>query len=497
MVGNFLSALKVVIEPSQLLYIFSGTIIGLFFGAVPGLNATLAMVLILPLTYGLGIFSGTGVMLGAYVGGITGGIISAIMIGIPGTAASIATVFDGHPLAKKGKGSKALSVAASASFYGGFFSWVALILFTPLLSKFALKIGPFEYTAIIIFGFTIIIGMSSDNIKKSLMMAAIGLIIPAIGLDPLHGVPRLTFGVRALDTGFGLVPLLSGVYVVSRSLEESEYPMEKYISPPGKIKNVFNQIWRIWRYWKTLIRSSIIGILIGILPGIGASVAPFIAYDQAKRTSKHPETFGHGEIEGIIASEACNNATIGGALIPGVALGIPGDIPVVILISSLMLHGFQPGPLFLTQQSNLAYVLFLSFLIANIIMIIVLLTFGIKLFSKLMTMSKIFLIPIIFVAGLIGAYNVAYSMTDVWVSLIGGLIAYVAIKADYPIAPMVIAIILGQILESQLRIALTVSKGSILPLFTSPISLVFILLTLLSVVLIIRKNHKTKNVEAK
>lgn len=495
--NDLLLALKIVIEPTQLLYIFSGVIVGLFFGAVPGLNATLAMVLILPLTYGLGIFPGTGVMLGAYVGGITGGLISAIIIGIPGTAASIATVLDGHPLAKKGKVGQALSVAASASFYGGIFSWIILILFTPILSKFALKIGPFEYTAIIIFGFTIITGMSSNNIKKSLMMASIGLIIPAIGLDPLHGVPRLTFGVQALDTGFGLIPLLSGVYVVSRSLEESEHPKEKYISPPGKIKNITNQIWLVWKYWKTLLRSSIIGILIGILPGIGASVAPFIAYDQAKRTSKHPETFGQGEIEGIVASEACNNATIGGALIPGVALGIPGDIPVVILISSLMLHGFQPGPLFLTQQSDLAHVLFMSFFIANLIMIIVLLTFGIKLFSKLMTIPKTFLIPIIFVAGLLGAYNVAYSMVDVWVSLIGGLCAYIAIKADYPIAPMIIAIILGQMLESQMRIALTVSKGSLLPLFTSPISLVFILLTILSVILIIRKNLKHKNMETK
>lgn len=486
----WLTGLSMATEPISLLYIALGTILGLFFGAVPGLNATLAMILLLPLTYGLAPAAGFGLLMGAYVGGITGGLVSAIMIGIPGTAASIVTTLDGHPMARRGEPGRALGLASVASFYGGLFSWIALVLLTPQLSKFALQIGPFEYTAIIIFGFTIITGLASENLAKSLLMAAIGLMIPAIGIDPLHGVQRLTFGIGALDTGFGLIPLLTGVYVVSRALEEAENLKEEYICKPGKMTNIFPQLWRVWKYWLTVIRATVIGIFIGILPGIGASVAPFISYDQAKRNSKHPETFGTGEPEGVVASEICNNATIGGALIPGLALGIPGDVPVVILLSGLMLHGFQPGPLFFAQHQDMAYSTYISFFIANLFMIIFLLTVGIKIFTRIMSIPKVYLIPIIFIAGLVGAYNVANSIIDVWFSLFAGFAAYFALKADYPLTPMIIAIILGPMLESNLRIALTSSNGDWRPLFTEPISLVFNLLTVVSLAMIIRQNMK-------
>ncbi len=489
---SLLSGLSLATEPVPLVFTIIGTILGLFFGAVPGLNATLAMILILPITYGMSPQGGFSFLMGAYVGGITGGLVSAIMIGIPGTAASIVTTLDGYPMAKKGEAGRALGLASVSSFYGGLFSWFAMILLTPQLSKFALEIGPFEYTAIILFGFTIITGMASENLSKSLLMAAIGLMIPAIGLDPLHGVQRLTFGIDALDTGFGLIPVLTGAYVVSRALEEAENLKEQYICKPGKLINVFPQLWRVWKHWLTVLQSSVIGILIGILPGIGASVAPFISYDQARKRSKNPNNFGQGEPEGVIASETCNNATIGGALIPGLALGIPGDVPVVILLSGLMLHGFQPGPLFFSQHQSMAISTYFSFFIANLFMIIFLLTVGIKIFTRIMSIPKIYLIPVIFIAGLLGAYNVAYSMVDVWISVFAGLFAYFAIKAGYPLTPLIISIILGPMFESNLRVALTVSKGSILPLFTQPISLVFIVLTILSLIMIVRRNIKKK-----
>lgn len=488
----WLSGFHMVFQAQGLMSLVIGTVLGLFFGAVPGLNATLAMVLLLPLTYGMQPASGFGLLMGAYVGGITGGLISAITLGIPGTASSIVTVKDGNPMAKRGESGRALGIASASSFYGGLFSWFALVLLTPQLSAFALKIGPFEYTAVILFGFVIITGLASNNLGKSLLMASIGLIIPTVGLDPLHGVERLTFGVGAIDTGFGLVPLLSGVYVVSRALEESENLQEKYICPPGKIVNVFSQMWCVWKHWFCLLRSAIIGILIGILPGIGASVAPFIAYEQAKRGSKKPEEFGFGSPEGLIASETCNNATIGGALIPALALGIPGDVPVVILLSGLMLHGFQPGPLFFSQNQDMAYATYICFFLANLFMIAFLMLVGIRIFTRMMSVSKIFLIPMILVAGLLGAYNVSYSMTDVWIALFAGIVAYCAIKADFPLTPMIIAVILGPMLESNLRIALTVSSGSLLPLVTQPISLLFVLLTFLSLALILRKNRKER-----
>lgn len=484
-----------IFQGSVLLYLSAGTLLGLFFGAVPGLNATLAMVLLLPLTYAMSTMEGFGLLMGAYVGGISGGLVSAVTIGIPGTAASITTTFDGYPMAKKGESGRALGIATVSSFYGGSLGWIALVLLTPQLSRIAMKIGPFEYSAIILFGFTVIVVVSARDISKSMMMAAIGLIIAAVGLDPLQGVSRLTCSIPALDTGFQTVPLLSGVYVVSRALEETENLRETYICPPGKIERLFSQLWKVLRHGTTVLVSSLIGILVGILPGIGASVAPFMAYDQAKRMSGEPESFGTGNPVGIVASEACNNATIGGAMIPALALGIPGDVPVVILLSGLMLHGFQPGPLFFSQHQDMAYFTYAALFVANILMLIIMLSFGIRVFTKIMSVSKLVLIPVILVAGLLGAYNVGYSMTDVWVAFIAGILAYLAIRADYPLTPMVIAVILGPILETNLRVAFTVSNGSFLPFVKQPIALVFLLLTLCVPMVMMRDRVKGRKTE--
>ncbi len=485
-----------VLQPAPFAYIAFGTVLGLLFGVIPGLTAVLCMVLLLPITYGLAPAAGFGLLIGAYVGGITGGLVSAIMLGIPGTPASIVTTLDGHPMARRGESGRALGLATAASFYGTLASWLALVFLAPLLASFALQIGPFEYAAIIFFGFTIITGLSSESLGKSALMVAIGLIIPAIGLDPLHGVQRMTFGTSALENGFGLVPLLSGIYVVSRALEEAETIHQRYIALPGKVVNALPQLWKVFRYWKTMVSSSVIGIVVGIMPGIGASVAPFMSYDAAKRRSRHPEAFGKGEPEGVVASETCNNATIGGALIPGLVLGIPGDVPVVILLSGLMLHGFQPGPLFFTQNQSVVYSTYVSFFVAGLIMLAFMLTVGIRLFTRTMSIPKVFLIPVIFVAGLLGAYNISYSMTDVWVSLLAGFGAYFAIKAKYPLTPLVIAIILGPMLEYNLRVALNVSSGSFAPFLTQPIAAAFVVLTVGSVAMMVRRARGRKQQEA-
>lgn len=479
----------------NLIYLALSTGVGLVFGAIPGLNATLAMVLILPLTYSMSPAGGISLLMGAYIGGITGGLVSAITIGIPGTAASIVTTFDGYPMSKSGQSGRALGIAAASSFYGGFLGWLALVFLTPQLAKIAMKIGSFEYSAIILFGFTIIVGVSEKKLLKSLVMGLLGFIIATVGLDPLHGVERLTFHLDALESGFQTVPLLAGVYVVSRALEETENLNEKYICPPSRLKHAGRQLLEVLRYWKTMLFSAVIGILVGILPGIGASVAPFLAYDQSKKLSKNKEQFGKGNPEGIVASETCNNATIGGALVPALALGIPGDVPVVILISGLMLHGYQVGPAFFSNHLDLVYFIFGALLVANLLMVVLLFTFGINLFTKLMSISKLILIPIIMVAGLIGAYNMYYSINDVWIAFLAGVVAYLAIKADFPLTPMIIAAILGVLLEKNLRIALTVSEGSYLPLVTKPISLIFILLTVVSLVIILASRSRKRKRE--
>lgn len=488
-----LSSISTTFQPNLFLLLLFGTILGLLFGAIPGLNATLAMVLVLPLTYSMDSLAGIALLMGAYVGGITGGLVSAITIGIPGTAASIATTLDGHPMAKRGESGRALGIATASSFFGGFLGCVALVFLTPQLSKIALMIGSFEYAAIILFGFTVIVGVSEKDVLKSFIMMVIGLIISTIGLDPLHGVQRLTFGISALDSGFQTVPLLSGVYVVSRALEEAEKPGERYICPPSKMTGLVSQFWKVLKHWKTLIVSSLIGILIGILPGIGASVAPFMAYDQSRKISKHPEEFGQGSEEGIVASESCNNATIGGALVPALALGIPGDIPVVILISGLMLHGYQVGPTFFANNTSMVYFVYAALFMANALMLLVLFSFGIRLFTKLMSTSKVILIPIIVVSGLIGAFNINNNLNDMWIAFLAGLFAYCAIKAGFSLTPMIIAAILGPLLEKNLRIALTLSNGDLTPFVTKPISAIFIALTVIVIVAVaIKKRSKGK-----
>jgi putative tricarboxylic transport membrane protein len=474
--------LSLQLEP--VMFVAFGVVFGLVFGAIPGLNATIAMVLLLPVSYNLDPVSAFALLIGGYLGGITGGLFAAVKLGIPGTAASVVTVFDGHPLAKAGRGGYALGLASVSSFYGGLLSWVALVLFTPQLAALALKIGPFEYATIIAFSLIFITLMTSRELAKSFLMVVLGLLIPTVGLDPVGGVERFTFELAPLRNGLGLIAVLTGIFVVSSLLKESETLSELHISPPARVKQAFRQLWTVWRYWRTLLRSAAIGVGIGVLPGIGAAVAPFVSYEQAKRRSKTPELFGKGAPEGVVASETTNNATVGGALIPGLALGIPGDVPVVILLSGLMLHGFQPGPLFFSQNLDMVYSTYVSFLVALVLMIVFLLAVGIRLLDRALSVPKVYLIPSISVVGFLGVYNLRNSLDDVGVALVAGLGAYVALKARYPLTPLIIAMILGPMLEENLRLALNVSQGSWVPFLTEPVAAVFVALTLGSVALI-------------
>lgn len=483
---NWTTGIQLVSQMNVLVSIVIGVAMGLIFGAIPGLTAVLAMVLLLPLTYGMDPVQGFSILMGAYVGGITGGLVAATMIGVPGTPASIATTFDAYPMAQRGEGGRALAIGFGASFFGGLLGWLILIFLTPQLGRFARTIGQLDYTAIIIFGFAVVTVTASKNLSKGLLMTCIGATVAAIGTDPLHGTSRLTFGTNALQGGFGMVPLLAGVYVVSRALEEAESITDRYISPPSSASRAFSRLKEVLLSWKNLIRSSVIGIGIGILPGIGAAVAPFVSYDRAKKavakSGKKPEyEFGKGNPDGIVASEACNNASIGGALVPGLALGIPGDVPIVILLSGFILQGFQPGPLFFSENLDLVYSIYVSYFIANLAMIIIGLTVGVRFFSRVMSVPKVYLIPIILIGGIIGSYNVGYSMTDVWVSVLAGLFAYLAKKADYPLTPFVIAIILGPMLEYRLRVGMNVHQGDVTAFLRQPVALVFLALTVLSV----------------
>lgn len=492
-VSNWSAGFGMIMNPSVVFLVIGGVSLGLLFGAIPGLTAVLAMVLLLPLTYGMAPAAGFALLVATYIGGITGGLVSAIMIGVPGTPASIVTTYDGHAMARRGEAGRALGLGFVASFFGGLLGWLMLVFLTPQLSRFALSIRSVEYTAIILFGFTIVTVSSSNDLKKASLMTVLGCLIAAVGMDPLHGTSRLTFGLGALRGGFGMVPVLSGMYVISRAIEEAEALHERYISPPSRISGVWAQIGGTLRDSVNLIRSSAIGIAIGILPGIGAAVAPFVSYNQAKKWSKNPEEFGTGAEQGIVASEACNNATIGGALIPALALGIPGDVPVVILLSGFVLQGFQPGPLFFAENLDLVYAIYVAFLLSNVAMLLIGMTVGVRFFTRVLSAPKMYLVPVILVGGMIGSYNVGYSMADVWVALGAGVFAHVARKSGYPLTPLVIAIILGPMFEYNLRVAMNLTHGSLLPFVQRPIALVFLVLTLATVVIAVWHSRSNQN----
>ena len=484
-----LDSISFLLAPSNLLIMAVGVVWGMVFGAIPGLTATLAIVVLIPVTYGMGATLGMTMLISIYVGAISGGLVSAILIGMPGTPSSITTVFDGFPMAKKGLARKALGVGITASFIGTFLSWICLIFLTPVIAKFALGFTSLDYVAVIIFGLTAVISLSGSSLSKGLIMAAFGLLVATIGTDPTYGMYRNTFGLKMLRGGVGATPAMIGLFVVAQVFIEVKNVSAKFLTPKAEKVSPFLTIKEFTSNFFNFIRSSVIGILIGILPGIGGALSNFVAYDQAKKASKHPEEFGKGSIEGIIASETANNASIGGALIPMISIGIPGDAATAVLLGGLMLHGLQPGPLLIRENPEVIYGIYAAMLLSSMLMLVVMMS-GIRIFPKLLRIKKSFLLPFVLAIGLVGCYNLMYSINDVWIAVIFGIIGYFLNQHDYPLTPIVISLILGSLLENNLRLGLLISGGSFLPMVTSPVSLIFLILTVLSLVIYAKKHFK-------
>lgn len=485
-----------IFAPFNLLLISAGVLWGLVFGMIPGLTATLAVVVLIPVTYGMETVAGISMLIGIYVGGISGGLISAILIGMPGTPSSITTAFDGFPLAKQGLGSKALGVGITSNLIGTLIGWGFLVTLAPQIALFGLKFGSFEMVGVIIFGLTAVISLSGDSMIKGLLMTLFGLLMSTIGLDPTYSMPRNTFGTEFLMSGISPIPAMIGLFVISQVFIECRNLGQKFIIPkPEKVKHSLTMA-EFRESVPNFIRSGLIGMLIGILPGIGGALSNFLAYDQAKKASKNPESFGQGNIQGIIASETANNASIGGALIPMLSLGIPGDAVTAALLGGLMLHGVAPGPMLIRNNPEIVYGVFGSLFAATIAMYLIM-TAGIRIFPALLRMQKVYLLPVVLAAGIVGCYNLQYSLQDVWIAIIFGVIGYVLIRNKYPLTPIVITLILGKMLEEHLRLGLLASDSGILPLFTRPIALAFILASAVSVLLPSVKRHfrKTKGKE--
>jgi putative tricarboxylic transport membrane protein len=468
-----------VLNLNSIFMISVGVFAGITIGAIPGLTATMSIAVITPLTFGLPPTVGIVLLLGVYVGGIYGGSITAILLRTPGTPASIATTFDGYPLSKQGKAGQALYLALVSSVIGGVISSIILITIAPQIAKVALKFGPEEMFGLTVFGMSVIATVSGKNLIKGLLAGLFGLLLSTVGLDLITGVPRFTFGYTSLMQGFRLIPVLIGFFALPEIFNSiMKYNSTKSITSNNVISKIQLPFREICNQLPNIIRSSLIGTFIGIVPGTGGGIAAFLAYDVAEKSSKNPEHFGKGSFEGVASAESANNATTGGALIPMLTLGIPGDASTAVLIGAFMIQGMRPGPLLFEKHSATVYMLLAAFFIANILLFVLGMV-GIRLFSKVVNVPPWILSPIIFVLCLVGAYSVSNSIFDVGVMLVMGFVGFYLLRQGFPAAPIVIGLILGPMNERALRQALTGSQGDWSTFLRSPICVVFFIFTFL------------------
>jgi len=471
-----LDGILLILNPVCLGLILFGVLVGIVFGAMPGLSATMAVVLFLPMSFGMQPMNGIALLVGLYLGGISGGLITAILLKIPGTPSSIATVFDGGPMADKGEAGKALGAGILYSFLGGLFSIFALIFISPSLARITLKFAPAEYFAIAVFSLTIIASLSGKSLVKGLLSGVFGMALSLVGMAPLDSFTRFTFGNYQLLSGFDIVVILIGVFAVNDIIVsgfERRTLATKITKTEFKLKG-FGISWPEFKQQAgNMIRSSLIGIGIGILPGIGGSTAGLLAYTATKNASKYPEKFGTGVVDGVIASETANNAVIGGSLIPLLTMGIPGNTVTAIFLGGLMIHGISPGPLIFVKSGDIMYGIFTALIVANIFMI-VFETAGLKWFVRLLDIPKHLLLPVIMVLCIVGSFSSSSRIFDVWSVVAFGLIGVFFKKMGMPTTPLIIGVILGPMAEENLRRALMASGGNWFVFVTRPISAVFL-----------------------
>ncbi len=497
MLDLFQQGMAAVFSLQILSLLFLGTIVGIIFGAIPGLTATMAVALFLPITYSMGAAAGISLLVALYIGGTSGGLISAILLKIPGTPSSIATTFDGGPLMEKGQGAKALGIGIVFSFLGTMLSIVALVFIAPTLAEIALSFGPHEYFAIAIFSLTLIITLATGSMLKGLFSGLVGFVFATVGIAPVDAITRFTFGQVELNSGFEILTVLIGVFAISEVIKVAESVKQE---TDAEIKQVnMKEIKGFGFSWKEFfgqipngIRSALIGIGIGILPGIGAGTSNIVAYIIAKKRSKYPEKFGTGVIDGVVASETSNNAGIGGAMIPLLTLGIPGDAVTAVLLGGFMIHGIQPGPLLFATQGVLVYTIFAALILSTIMMLIVEF-YGLRIFVKLLAVPKHILLPIIMVLCVVGAFGLSSRVFDIWTILVFGLVGYGFVKFGIPQAPFIIGFILGPMAEVNFRRGLMLSDGNFMGFLTNPISSSFLVLALLSVLWHFYHAYRAKN----
>lgn len=459
----------------------AGVLLGLLIGAMPGLNVTMALALLIPVSIALPTGPGIALLVGIFMAGMTGGAFSAILLNIPGTPASAATLLDGHPLAKRGDGGRALGIAVSASSFGGVVSLLILMLVAPQLANVAGRFGPPEVFALVLFGVLIIAGVSSGSVVKGLVSTALGLFVMTIGLDPLTSTPRFTFGIVELQRGVSLIPAMIGLFAIPQVLEALRGRGSELAAGIGtRVGRVRPSFADLRFIVPASMRSSGIGTALGIIPGTNGAVAAFMAYEISRRAAKDSSKFGDGDLRGIASAEASNSGITGGAMVPLLTLGIPGDNITAVLLGALLLHGLAPGPLLFDDSPDVVALIFGALLLANLLTVLV--SFGgLKAFVQVLRVPKRVLFPVIVVLSVAGAYAVSASFFDVWVMVFFGFLGYLLTRHGFPIVPVLIGIVLGPALEGNLRRSLALSGGDFGIFVQRPIAATLLVMALLVV----------------
>jgi putative tricarboxylic transport membrane protein len=492
------TGLVTILQVKYLVPLFIGTLIGVVGGALPGITITMTVIVVLPFTFGLEPLQGLSCMIGVYVGGETGGLITSCLLGIPGKPSAVATTFDGFPMARKGEPGRALWLGIWASIFGGLLGAVVLVAATGPLAELALRFGPWEYFALFVLALSMVAGLVESSLIKGLLSGAIGCVVTVLGNDPVMGQPRLTLGIGWLEGGVPFLPVLIGVFAFAQIMGELERFSRKV---DGAVNSAINLtvshakvLWEILSRPFLLLWSTFIGLVIGVLPAIGGSAANMLAYDQAKKLSSRPEKFGTGIPEGIIASEASNNANVAGSLVTIMAFGIPGDAVTAVMLGALTIHGIQSGPLFISQNPTLAYGMFAAYILAHPLVLILLLL-GVRWVMRIVIVPKSILFPVVLVLCVVGAYALGNSMATVYVLFASGIFGYLMVKFGFPLAPFILGVILGDQIE--INLVRSLMTDSNLWLFvTRPISALLLGAALASIVLSVWQHRRMQKKSA-
>lgn len=471
--------LALVLQWEPMLFLVIGVVAGIIFGAIPGLTTTMSIALLLPFTFVLDPLNGLTLLLGIYFATVYAGSVPAILLRIPGTPASAATLLDGYPLTQQGKGGQALMISLVASVAGGLVGGVMLLFFAPTLAQYALKFGPAEFFMLSVFALALIASMSEGHMVKGLLSGLLGLLIATVGIDPIGGYPRFTFGNSDLLGGLGFIPVLIGLFGVAEALTrfEAASSQQKAIPlRPGSYKLSWKEMGKLT---PAALYSSLIGFVVGVLPGTGGDIGSFVAHNEVKRVSRDKSRYGRGDLRGLTAAEAANNASVPGTIAPTLVLGIPGNSAAAVLLGALTVHGLQPGPQLFTGSGDLVYAIFWALLIIPIVMLVIGLA-GIRAWGQITRIPTRYLWPAVLALSAVGAFAVRGTIVDVVVMVGAGVLGYLMIKNGFPPAPLVIGLIVGPLAETGFRRATIINGGSLQWIF-QPIPLVLLIVSILTV----------------